>query len=432
VQQNVPKMGSTKAHKIGFILIMVAIVLGAIVGIQFPEFMLKLSWMGLLFLNLLKMIVLPLITSALISAVASMENIQKLGSIGGYMIAYIMTSACFAVMIGFSLVNVFKPGVGVTPHFMSFDSSKIAQKAFDFSDFIFSFFPPNIVEAAAKFEIMPVVIFSLVIGIACTACGKAAQPVVNFFVAFRTVLIKLITWVMYLTPLAMFSLLGTAMAEATLQKRLAQDIKSVFMFVLVLLLGLLFQILWQWVVVKVIAGVQAFSYMTKSLKTLMTAFGTSSSMATLPVALMCATEQGVREDVSRFVLPFATTINLSATVMYEAIAAIFLSQVMGMDLSMYDQIIIFFLAIVAGMGATGIPEGGLITMITVLKVLNIPTSAIALLLPFDRILDRLRTVTNVWGDLACATTVNYFVNKREKKLKKAKGDTENNLSPIPK
>ena len=99
---------------------------------------------------------------------------------------------------------------------------------------------------------------------------------------------------------------------------------------------------------------------------------------------------------------------------------------------MYDQIIIFFLAIVAGMGATGIPEGGLITMITVLKVLNIPTSAIALLLPFDRILDRLRTVTNVWGDLACATTVNYFVNKREKKLKKAKGDTENNLSPIPK
>ena len=356
MQQSIPKIGSTKAHKIGFILIMVAIVLGAVVGIQFPEFMLKLSWMGLLFLNILKMIVLPLITSALISAVASMENIQKLGSIGGYMIVYIMTSACFAVMIGFTLVNVFKPGVGVTPHFMSFDSSKIAQKAFDFSDFIFSFFPPNIVEAAAKFEIMPVVLFSLVVGIACTACGKAAQPVVNFFVAFRTVLIKIITWVMYLTPLAMFSLLGTAMAEATLQKRLAQDIKSVFMFVLVLLLGLLFQILWQWVVVKVIAGVQAFSYMTKSLKTLMTAFGTSSSMATLPVALMCASEQGVREDVSRFVLPFATTINLSATVMYEAIAAIFLSQVMGMDLSMYDQIIIFFLAIIAGMGATGIPE----------------------------------------------------------------------------
>ena len=131
-------------------------------------------------------------------------------------------------------------------------------------------------------------------------------------------------------------------------------------------------------------------------------------MATLPVTMLVAKQQGVNEDVARFVLPLATTINLAGTAMYEAVSALFFCQVLGFDLSLPAQIGVFFSAIIAGMGATGIPEGGLITMVMVLKIVNVPTSAIGLLLPFDRILDRFRTVTNVWGDIVCAIFVDYF------------------------
>jgi Na+/H+-dicarboxylate symporter len=145
---------------------------------------------------------------------------------------------------------------------------------------------------------------------------------------------------------------------------------------------------------------------------LITAFATSSSMATLPVTLLVAKEQNISDDVARFVLPLATTINLAGTAMYEAVSALFFCQILGFDLSIAAQIGVFLTAILAGMGATGIPEGGLITMVMVLRNVNVPTSAIGLLLPFDRILDRFRTMTNVWGDLVCAATVDHLEKRK--------------------
>ena len=410
----------TKKHlfgsrQIGFYLVFLGIFLGIFVGIRFPEDMLSLTWIGKLFLNLLKMLVLPLIMSALITAIATAGDVRKLGVMGFYTFGYIIFSAIMAVTIGGTLVNIFKPGENVSPHFVFLENSEVAKKSFDFSEFFVSFFPSNIVEAAVKFEIMPIVFFSIFFGIGCIACGKEADHVVSFFRGLRTIMIKLISWVMHLTPLALFSLLGTAFAEATLQNRLAEDIKGLLMLILVLLLGFAIQILWQMVAIKLIARVKLTVYILKATGTLMTAFATSSSMATLPVAMVTAKEQGVRDDVARFVLPFATTINLSATVMYEAVAAIFFSQVMGIELSIYDQGLVFFLAIIAGMGATGIPEGGLITMITVLRAVNLPASCIALLLPFDRILDRCRTATNVWGDLSCAIVVDNLIKRKQEK-----------------
>jgi len=138
-------------------------------------------------------------------------------------------------------------------------------------------------------------------------------------------------------------------------------------------------------------------------------------MATLPVALMVAKKENISDDVARFVLPLATTINLAGTAMYEAVSALFFCQVLGFDLSLPAQIGVFITAIVAGMGATGIPEGGLITMVMVLRTVNVPISAIGLLLPFDRILDRFRTMTNVWGDLACAAIVDHYQQKQKTK-----------------
>lgn len=388
-----------------FLLIILSIALGILCGIFFPTQTIAIKWMGQLFINLLKLIVLPLIFCALVSAITSIGGMKRLSTIGVYTLSYVLISVSIAVCIGLVLLNVFKPGVGIPPSLILANASPLDLQPMPFSDYLLTLFPPNIVAAAAKYEIMPIVFFSIVFSISCLSVGKSANPVIDFFVGLRDVLIKMIVWLMYLTPIGLFSLLGAAVAEASLQHLLLQSLQGMLMFIAIFLAGLFLQILWQVVVVVVVARKNAKEFISEAMSALLTAFATSSSMATLPVTLMVAKKQGVSEDVARFVLPLATTINLAGTAMYEAVSALFFCQILGYHLSIPAQIGVFITAILAGMGATGIPEGGLITMVMVLKNVNVPASAIGLLLPFDRILDRFRTMTNVWGDLVCAATV---------------------------
>lgn len=399
-----------------FLMILLSIALGIACGVFFPQQMLTISWMGQLFINLLKLIVLPLIFCALVSAITSIGAMKRLGSIGVYTLGYVLVSVSIAVVIGLFLLNVFKPGVGIAPSLILANASPIDLKPVPFSSYLLSLFPPNIVAAAAKYEIMPIVFFSIVFSIACLSVGKSAHPVIKFFIGLRDVLIKMIIWLMYLTPIGLFSLLGTAVAEASLQHLLLQSLRGMLMFIFIFICGLFLQILWQVALIAVIRK-NPRQFISSASNALLTAFATSSSMATLPVTLMVAKEQGVNEDVARFVLPLATTINLAGTAMYEAVSALFFCQILGFDLSIPAQIGVFITAILAGMGATGIPEGGLVTMVMVLKNVSVPASAIGLLLPFDRILDRFRTMTNVWGDLVCATTVDHLQRMKEKKRK---------------
>lgn len=377
-------------------------------GILYPQFMIDIRWIGLVFINMLKLIVLPLIFCALVSAIASIGNMKRLGSIGVMTLAYVLLSVSIAVVIGLTLLNMFKPGVGVSAQFILSNAVPSDLKPLQFSSFLLTLFPPNIVAAAAKYEIMPIVFFSIVFSLACLSVGPSSRPVIDFFIGLRDVLVKMIIWLMYLTPLGLFSLLGAAIAEASLQHLLLQSLRGMVAFILIFLVGLILQITWQLVLVTLILRRNPRQFVRSATQALITAFATSSSMATLPVTMLVAKEEGVSDDVARFVLPLATTINLAGTAMYEAVSALFFCQVLGFDLSLPVQLGVFFAAIVAGMGATGIPEGGLITMVMVLRIVNVPTSAIGLLLPFDRILDRFRTMTNVWGDLVCATFVDHF------------------------
>ncbi len=398
-----------------FWYIMASIFLGTLGGYYFPEQMISISWIGKLFINLLKLIALPLIFSALVSAITSIGNVKRLGSIGIYTITYVLLSVSFAVLIGLTLLNVIKPGVGVPPELILANATPEHFKHLDFGSFLLSIFPPNIIAAAAKFEIMPIVLFSIAFSIACISVGETAKPIVEFFVGLRNIFVKMIIWLMFLTPVGLFSLLGTAVAEAALQERLMQSIKGMLIFIIVFLFGLFLQILWQFAIVKFVTRKKAKEFTRDTSNAMLTAFVTSSSIATLPVALMAAKKQDISDEVARFVLPFATTINLAGTAMYEAVSTLFFCQILGMDLSIFSQIGIFITSIMAGMGATGIPEGGLVTMVMVLRSVNVPTSAIALLLPFDRILDRFRTMTNVWGDLVCAATVDHFTKLKQEK-----------------
>lgn len=397
-----------------FLLILVSIALGILGGILIPEQMIAIRFIGQIFINLLKLIVLPLIFCALVSAIASIGDKKRLGSIGLLTLGYVLLSVSIAVTIGLTLLNVFKPGIGVSPHFILSNASPTDLKPVEFSSFLLALFPPNIIAAAARYEIMPIVFFSLVFALACISVGQKSLPVVQFFSGLREVLVKMIVWLMYLTPVGLISLLGAAVAEASLQHLLLKSLQGMLVFILIFLCGLVFQILWQLLIVAILLKKSPKQFFKKSSNALLTAFATSSSMATLPVTMIVAREEGVSDDVARFVLPLATTINLAGTAMYEAVSALFFCQVLGYNLSLPAQIGVFFSAIIAGMGATGIPEGGLITMVMVLKIVNVPTSAIALLLPFDRILDRFRTVTNVWGDLVCTTFVDFCQKRRSR------------------
>lgn len=406
-----------------FILILISIALGIICGVFLPKQMIMISWIGQLFINLLKLIVLPLIFCALVSAITSMGGMRRLGSIGIYTVCYVLLSVSVAVTIGLILLNVFKPGIGIAPSLILANATPLDLKPVPFSEYLLTLFPPNIVEAAAKYEIMPIVFFSIVFAIACVSVGKTANPVIDFFIGLRDVLIRMIIWLMYLTPLGLFSLLGTAVAEASLQHALLQSLRGMLMFIFIFLCGLFLQIMWQVALIAIVIRKNPKHFFSAASNALLTAFATSSSMATLPVTMLVAKEQNISDDVARFVLPLATTINLAGTAMYEAVSALFFCQILGFDLSIPAQIGVFLTAILAGMGATGIPEGGLITMVMVLRNVNVPTSAIGLLLPFDRILDRFRTMTNVWGDLVCAAMVDHFHTSKLKKiqLKEAQG-----------
>jgi len=395
-----------------FFSIVLSIALGILLGIFYPDMMIATRWIGQIFINLLKLIVLPLIFCALVSAIASIGAIRKLGSIGVFTLGYVLLSVSVAVIIGLVLLNTFTPGIGIPPSLILANATPTDLKPLTFSSYLLTLFPPNIVAAAAKYEIMPIVFFSIVFSLACLSVGETAQPVVTFFTGLRNVLITMIIWLMYLTPIGLLSLLGAAVAEASLEHLLWQSISGMLLFLINFLGGLFLQILWQAFLVSLLVKKDLRQFISKASNALLTAFATSSSMATLPVTLMVAKEQEVSDEVARFVLPLATTINLAGTAMYEAVSALFFCQILGLDLSIPAQIGVFLTAILAGMGATGIPEGGLVTMVMVLRSVNVPTSAIGLLLPFDRILDRFRTMTNVWGDLVCAITVDYFHKKR--------------------
>lgn len=407
-----------------FLFILLSIALGITCGIYFPNEMISINWIGKIFINLLKLIVLPLIFCALVSAITSLGG-KRLGSIGFYTLGYVMLSVSIAVIIGLVLLNTFKPGIGIPPSLITANATALDLKPVPFASYLLTLFPPNIVEAAVKYEIMPIVFFSIVFSIACIAVGSTAQPVISFFVGLRDVLIRMIVWLMYLTPIGLFSLLGSAVAEASLQNLLLQSLKGMLLFITIFLFGLFLQILWQALLVSFITRKSPKQFLSSASNALLTAFATSSSMATLPVTLMVAKKENIDDDVARFVLPLATTINLAGTAMYEAVSALFFCQILGFDLSILAQLGVFLTAILAGMGATGIPEGGLITMVMVLRNVNVPTSAIGLLLPFDRILDRFRTMTNVWGDLACAAIVDHLQKQKIKETQDASNVSNN-------
>lgn len=401
-------------NKMSYVMLLSTII-GILSGIFFPEKMLSLRWIDTLFIQLLTFIVTPLVFCVTVSAIISMGSVKRLKIIWLYTIVYVLISTSIAGCIGICLSNIFKPGADMSPdHILLYVTPTQLQTSSlsaYFSSHVSTLFPPGFRNDEANFQIFPLIIISIVFATACVSVGKSARPITLLFIGLRDVFSKIIVWLMYLMPIGLFVLLGSSIAEAYTKNALMQSVRGISVFIGIFAIGLLCQFLWQLAVIRYIVKRDPKKFLRNAVTPLLTAFATSNSLSALPMSLLFAKEENICKEVTDFVLPFASTINLAGTAMYEAIAALFFCQILGIKLSILSQVGVFFTAIFAGIGAGSIPEGGLITMAMVLRSVDVPTSAIGILLPFDRLLDRLRSAVNVWGDLACAMTIQHFVTK---------------------
>ncbi len=389
--------------------ILIGMVLGAIIGVLGGYFLgdvfVHLKFLGTIFLNALKMVVVPLIVASIIVGVSSLGDIRKLGRTTGKTLAYYLATTSFSVLIGIILVNLIRPGVGVPPIGAAIPEFIHGSGGSTIKDVIVGLIPDNIFAAAAGGKILPLIIFSLVFGGVLTAIGRKGKPVIDFFVGLNTAIMKIVILIIYFAPIGILALIGGIVAE---NRGSLQEIASgLGLYSLTVIIGLLIHaVIILPLILKFFGKKDPFRYFLNMGQALATAFTTASSSATLPVTMESVTDKNkIDSKASSFVLPLGATINMDGTALYEAVAAIFIAQIYGVDLSLGAQVIIFFTATLASIGAAAIPEAGLVMMTLVLSAVGLPLEGIGIILVIDWFLDRCRTTVNVWGDSIGAAVI---------------------------
>lgn len=402
-------------HKHAVILlgfIVAAMLLGVLCGWYWGQEMQQIEWIGTLFLNALKMTILPLILAAVISGVSSLGDVRKLGRLGGITVLYYLATTAVAVFIGLVMVNLIQPGVGLHLASTSIPANVVGKDAAGISDIMLSMVSPNLIESAANTQLLPIIIFAIFFAAAVTTLGERGKPVLAFFNGVNDAMMKLVAWLMYFVPIGIFALVAGRLGKAGGGDAFMLEIRAVGWHILTVLSGLAIHFIFLYFVLIVVAR-RNRRYLVGMLSALLTAFGTASSSAALPVTMECAKENDIDERAVRFVIPLGSTINMDGTALYEAAAVMFIAQAYGIDMSIGQQVIIFVTATLAAVGAAGIPEAGLVTMVIVLTAVNLPLEGIALLLAVDWFLDRFRTAVNVWGDTVGAAVVDRFLPKND-------------------
>ncbi|NOZ42479.1 MAG: dicarboxylate/amino acid:cation symporter [Alphaproteobacteria bacterium] len=413
---------SHKHSMILLYLIVAGMIAGLLAGWIFGKDVLVIEWMGTLFLNALKMTIIPLILAAVISGVASMGDVRKLGKPGGLTMLYYLLTTIIAILIGLVLVNVIQPGVGVE---MNAQALHIGQQKVmssgekGFSDILLSLVSPNLVKSAVNLQLLPLVFFAVVFGAAATTVGRVGEPLINFFEGLNETMMKIVGWIMYFAPIGVFALVASALGEAGGGPAFMLTIVGIGKYVATVLIALSVHAVLLFIIMIVMSKRGAV-FLKDMARALLTAFGTASSSATLPLTMECARENGLSERSIRFVIPLGSTINMNGTALYEAIAAMFIAQMYGIHMGLFAQILIVITATLAAVGAAGIPQAGTVTMLIVLGAVGLPAEGIGILLSVDWFLDRCRTAVNTWGDAVGAAVLNkYMISSEEKALKRA-------------
>ncbi len=436
-------VADSKHNRIILIGILLGIMLGGFLGYLLGEKMLWASFFGQLFLNSLKMIVIPLIVTSMVTGVAGLGDIRKLGGTAGKTVSYYLLTTFASVTIGIICVNLIKPGYLQA---VTIPTGEPVADAGEFSvlGFFLKLIPTNIFQAMVETDILPLIIFSLFFGAVLTTIGKKGKQIIELFDGLNDVIMKMVQIIMYIAPIGVFGLVAGKIAETSLPQLSAQEfetIKSIISVYSVHSADLYHQLaepltrgganqIWiellkvgkYSLTVLVGLGIHAFVVLPIILQVLgrrnplkygynvtqavATAFSTASSSATLPITIDSVVKNNkVSNKAASFVLPLGATINMDGTALYEAVAAIFIAQLYGVDLSFGQQVIVVLTATLAAIGAAGIPQAGLVTMVIVLQAVNLPIEGIASILAVDWLLDRFRTAVNVWGDTVGAAVI---------------------------
>lgn len=383
-------------------ILLAAIVTGALAGLGVgwlaPEVGRGVDFLGQIFLRVLQGLVVPLIVASMVTGVASLGDIRKLGRIGSISLVYYMATTLIALLIGLALVNAIEPGVGMDISAAS--ASAVAGKDAGWRDLLLSLFTSNIVESAAETDILPLIIFSGAFGAVMTTLPKDSRETLHrVFDAVNKAIMKLVSWLMWIAPLGVFGLVAGRLGEAGGGDAFIVVLRGLGLFAVTVIaaLGLHFTAVLPGLLFLV-GRKNPIKHLSEMATALATAGTTSSSSATLPITTDCVRKAGVSEKNASFILPLGATVNMDGTALYEAVAALFIAQAFGVDLTSGQQLIIVVTAMMASVGAAGIPEAGMVTMVLVLNSVGLPLEGIGLLLSIDWFLDRLRTATNVWGD----------------------------------
>ena len=419
------------------LFIFVGLIVGAVTGealFRFYEGNVPNGWLDGLsfvgktfFMGLLKMVLIPLIASSVIVGVASIGDPSRLGFVGLSTITYYFATMLIAVLIGVILVTTVRPGDGIeisfrddsVAHFEASGSSPAARVSSASGTGLWGavknitgqIIPANPLGAAAEGKMLPVISFALLFGIVLTVIGESGKPVLRVIEGVFTAVMKLVEWILLLAPIGVLTLVAWTVARiglASLAGPLVKYIVAVLVGLAIHGLIVLPAVLW------VFGRTNPYLYLWQMKDALMTAFGTDSSSATLPVTIETAQRKGgVSKQSAEFVLPLGATVNMDGTALYEAVAVVFLFQCFGIPLGLTELMIIVFTATLAAVGAAGIPSAGLVTMVIVVEAVNgslggdktLPLAAIGIILGIDRILDMCRTTVNVWGDAVGAKII---------------------------
>ncbi len=396
--------------------IFIGIILGILSGITLGETIIPVATIiGDLFLRLLKMIIIPLIFTSITSGVLGIGTSKNLGRLGLKTMAYYIASSLIAILTGLLLVNIIKPGVGAELG-LTADVSASDITAGSLGDILYRIVPDNLIYSMTNGEILPIIFFCLILGVFISKLNNRHRILMtDIFNAGFEVMMSITHFIIWFAPLGVFGLIAKITATTGLEV-----FRSLGMYFITVLAGLLIHYLVSLPLFVIILSKENPVRHLKNMGiALLTAFTTSSSSATLPLTLECAEENaGISNKISSFVLPLGATVNMDGTALYECVAAMFIAQVYGIELNFAAQFTVVITALLASIGTAGIPMAGLVMMTIILKAVGLPLEGIGLILAVDRILDMIRTSTNVWSD-SCGTLI---IAKSEGELKESRFD----------
>ena len=411
----------------------IKILIGMVLGILFGVVSSLSGWndftqdwispWGTIFVNLLKLIAIPLVLSSLIIGVASLSDLQKLSRIGGKTLTIYLVTTLVAIAIGLTLVNIVQPGKLIPASIREEILSSYQNDATDKTSLasqnknrgplqpLVNMVPDNILNASSNnSEMLKIVFFAILFGIGILQVDrKKSKPIVDFSQSVFDVMLHVVDMIMLTAPYGVFALMASTIANIAGSNldSILHLIGSLGIYCLLVIVGLALHTMGTYAfTLKTFSKMDVKTFFKAMAPVQLLAFSSSSSSATLPLTMeRCEEELGVSEEITSFVLPLGSTVNMDGTALYQSIAIVFIAQTLGFSLSMMDQLSIVLALVLSSIGTAGVPGGSIVMSVLILESIGVPSSGIALILGVDRILDMCRTVTNVTGDAVVATVV---------------------------